>query len=544
MILGYNDPPGILALSLACSDLHHRCRSLLVKHQDAYKTYRITSDLSPETAVDLLKNTLTAEINRYHVRELEFWGSRMTWKDWRSWNPALSGNYELTEEEPSRSAWDAREIGEYIQKGLRLWDLTEEMIEELQMSLDRGMEAWLKLLLICLCPRLRSIRLVKRRGETYNILAWMAMIIGWSVEDGCHWPPGFESLRSISVGVSTCQLPHEEEFEEYYDGLYGITQLFYIPNLKNIYFNGLSCEENEWEEHMGLLNSLPDGTSSVENPFLDGAEGGWDDLYTWLFTASRKLHTVVIRATDPPRGDLNDLGSLLDSLAEKNKKIERLVLYHPAAMGKCTYATDIYDHESIKQITMGALDIDYGFDYAAKDGTFNESDIACAFPPNIEAVYIWGELKGSGKRGRKYFKNLDLYLAKLIESGFYKHLKVIYVEHVELTFFNTATPFSIAEWKEYAFPKTTASGFKAGVHVWTPMNRDDGGYWKNFPARPDRFDIKTGPFAAERPEEWKINLYTGQWVPDCGGCGECEECLALYPSELWRENAAQRAKSS
>lgn len=125
MIVGYNDPPDILALSLTCSDLYHRCRSLLVKHQDAYNKYRITSDLSPETAVDLLKDTPTAEINRYHVRELEFWGSRLTWQDWRPWDPALSDNYQLAEEEPSRSAWDTREVEEYTQKALRLWDLTK-----------------------------------------------------------------------------------------------------------------------------------------------------------------------------------------------------------------------------------------------------------------------------------------------------------------------------------------------------------------------------------------------------------------------------------
>ncbi|KAJ4133437.1 hypothetical protein NW768_005022 [Fusarium equiseti] len=543
MIVGYNDPPDILALGLTCSDLHHRCRSLLEQHQDAYDKYRITSDLSPETAVDLLNHTLTAEINRYHVRELEFWGTRLGWKDWRSWDPAPSGNYQLAEEEPSRSAWEAQDIQRYIQKSLGLWDLNEEQIDDVQGSLESGSEAWLKTLLISLCPRLQSIKFVKRRGDSYNILAWVAMVIGWSVEDGWPWPPGFESLRSISVGISISQLPNEEEEEDYYDGFEEVTKLFHIPNLKDVYFNGFSCDEDEWGENIWDLDWLPNGTSNVENLFLDGVEGGWGDFYNWISTASTKLDTVVLRATDSRRGGMNDASSLVDSLADMNEKMERLVLYHPAAMQHGLFPTEVYKHKSVKQITMAALDIDYLFDCTGRD---RASNIALAFPPSIEAVYMWGELDGPGKRGRRCLRKLDSFLAELIESGAYKHLKAVYVEHVERTYrqrLKSTIPIQIAEWKKLAFPKATAAGHKTGVHVGTLMNRDDGGYWKNFPARPDRFDIKTGPFAAERPEEWKINLYTGQLGPNCSGCGECEECLTLYPSELWKENAARRSSS-
>ncbi|KAH7193692.1 uncharacterized protein B0J16DRAFT_412261 [Fusarium flagelliforme] len=515
-IVGYSDPPDILALGLTCSDLHHRCRSLLEQHQDAYEKYRVTSDLSPETVVDLLKDTPAAEINRYHVRELEFWGSRLKWQDWRSWNPALSGNYRLAEEEPSRSAWDAREVEEYIQKGLGLWDLTEEGIEELRMSLERGSEAWLKLLIISLCPRLHSIRFVKRRGDSYNILAWMAMAISWSVEYGWQWPPGFESLRSISVGISMLSHVSHEEEEEYYDGFEEFTKLFHIPNLENIYFNGLSCEENMWEEHIWDKDLLPDGTSNVENLFLDGVEGGWDDFYDWLSRASTKLDTVVLRAIDSRRGGLHDVGSLVDSLANTNEKLKRLVLYHPEAIhDQPCRPSEIYNHESIKQITMAASDIYFRFDYAADDRTFRESDIPFAFPPNIEAVYIWGEWKGLGFRDQRGLRNLDMFLAELIESGVYKHLKVVYVErpYRELLYGSISNDgLGTAERRKHAFQRAIVAGHKTGVHVCT--HRDDGGYWKNFPARPDRFDIKTGPYAAERPADWKINLETGEWEPD------------------------------
>nr|CEG03587.1 unnamed protein product [Fusarium acuminatum CS5907] len=58
------------------------------------------------------------------------------------------------------------------------------------------------------------------------------------------------------------------------------------------------------------------------------------------------------------------------------------------------------------------------------------------------------------------------------------------------------------------------------------MNRDDGGYWRNFPTRPDRFDLKTGPFG-ERPADLRFNVLTGEWGQDCEGCGECKKCLMI-----------------
>lgn len=295
---------------------------------------------------------------------------------------------------------------------------------------------------------------------------------------------------------------------------------------------------------------LPDGTSNVESLFLDGVEGGWDEYYNRLSHASKTLNTVVLRATDSRKGGMIDVSSLVDSLADTNV-MRRLIIYQPAAMENELYSqADIFNNKSVKQITMAALDLDFRFAYTENNSMFRDSAIPLAFPPNIEAVYIWGASNGPGDPERPSLFRLDLFLTELIESGVYKHLKVIYVEHVERTYrrFVKAILFDggldIAEWEKVAFRRTTTAGHKAGVHVCTLMNRDDGGYWKNFPARPDRFEIKTGPFAAKRPEEWRLNLYTGEWEPNCSGCGECEECLALYPSELWKENAAQRSNSS
>ncbi|CAF3560102.1 unnamed protein product [Fusarium graminearum] len=143
-------------------------------------------------------------------------------------------------------------------------------------------------------------------------------------------------------------------------------------------------------------------------------------------------------------------------------------------------------------------------------------------------------LGGSVYRGYEIERSetLDFLLSQVIESGAYKDLKVIYVENVEGWACWSGRPTR----KQLAFQKTTAAGRKAGVHICTLMNRGDGGYWKNFPAKPDRFDLKTGPCRGKRPADWRLNLDTGKWGPDCMGCGECKKCLAVYPPELWKKH--------
>ncbi|KAF4341363.1 hypothetical protein FBEOM_4712 [Fusarium beomiforme] len=87
--------------------------------------------------------------------------------------------------------------------------------------------------------------------------------------------------------------------------------------------------------------------------------------------------------------------------------------------------------------------------------------------------------------------------------------------------------------KEPVLQKSVATGRKTSVHVCTLMNRDDGADWRNFPAKLDSFDLKTGS-CGERPTSWRLNLQYGEWGPDCEGCGECQDCLVVYPADVWK----------
>ncbi|KAL4723691.1 hypothetical protein ACLX1H_009334 [Fusarium chlamydosporum] len=562
-IIDYSHPSTTLAFALTCSTLHRQCQPLLEQHRDAYNKYRITSDLSPETVIDLLKDTTTAKIERWHVRELEIWGSRENWQDWRSWAPELPGEYGLAVEDPSRVLLVTREVQRYIRSGIDWWDYFRHKIEEVQQDLQSGCDAYLKLLLIVSCPRLHSIRFVKRKHDTWKSLKCMTEAIRWSRQElNGQWPPGFESLRSVAVGISTDSPCHrgeggddddEEEEESGMQNVSNFVELLYLPHIKDIYFSDLYQDKEEEQDadfHFEEAYFFPTGTSSVESIFLDRASNLSTNVYFGIAGASKHLETIIIRAPDMEGESLDNVDTLMHDLTKEAPQLQRLIIYN--SKGMRAYRCALYYPEVIrnawvmKQITVASSDIELECSWVT-EGKIDSEELDLwieeAFSPSIEAMYVCGMSAGYMDDSEEEIptKSLDLLLAKLIESGAYENLQVIYVESVERGHgqleweIMSGKPID-AGLKELAFQETVAAGQKAGVHVCTLMNRDDGGYWKNFPARPDRFDLKTGPWAGKRPADWKLNLDSGEWGPDCRGCGECKECLVVYPSELWKNN--------
>ncbi|CAG2013247.1 unnamed protein product [Fusarium graminearum] len=498
-----HSPSTVLTLALTCSSLYRLCQPVLKQHRDAYKKYRVTSDLSPETVLHLFIVGPTAKIERWHVRELEIWGSRESWEDWRSWAPKLPGRYGLAKEAPSRSALSAQELQRYSPKGTEWWRFSEEEVSNVQRTLESGNDGYLKMLLSASCPRLHSIRFAKRLGDAWSSLMWITKAIVRSEHCGGIWPPGFHSLQNVAVDVSIGLSPDQDDDEIHGAGL---ATLLHLPHIKNLYYckpspNREDEEDEDFEFYK--LYRLPTGTSSVESIFLDCPDNLPEEFYDALASAPKGLDTFAIRATCSYEHILNDVDSLVSALADKNPQLKRLIVYNGMGLGSeyegvfsCP-PSDFKCFEAIKHLSIGADDFE-------NEGSCH----AHGQDPDIVDDEWFHNIERS--------ETLDFLLSQVIESGAYKDLKVIYVENVEGWACWSGRPTR----KQLAFQKTTAAGRKAGVHICTLMNRGDGGYWKNFPAKPDRFDLKTGPCRGKRPADWRLNLDTGKWGPDCMGCGE------------------------
>ncbi|KAF4439262.1 hypothetical protein F53441_12643 [Fusarium austroafricanum] len=427
----------------------------------------IASDLSPETVIDLLKDTTKARVERWHVRELEIWGSRQGWQDWRPWTPTLPGIYNLAEGRPTRSGLETGEMQRYIQEAKELWEFSEDDSDEVRRNLDSGHDGFLKLLLIASCPRLHNLRFAKRGTDPHTSLQWITKAVKRSrnIE---KWPPGFESLRYVAVGIGN-GLPSWEDENANRDGV-DFAALLYIPKLERLYFNEMfqdRAEEDDGDFDLGEKYDFPYLASSVKQVFIDGASGFSMDFMKSITGVAKNLESAILRVGSEYAQDLDDVDSYVST---SDIELDGLYRIHEEPTG-----TDLAEYL-----------------------------IEC-FHPTIEAIYVWGRSDEHVKDSdpARPSEPLDIAIATVIESGEYKNLKVIYLDSVEQAHAQDETeielgkPFNAGR-KELAFRRSIAGGRKAGVHVCTLMNKDDGGYWKNFPARPDRFDLKTGP-CGERP---------------------------------------------
>ncbi|KAF4963768.1 hypothetical protein FSARC_8251 [Fusarium sarcochroum] len=553
-IIGYNSPSSYRDVALTCTTLHRRCQPVLDQHRAAHAKYKVTSDLSPETVIDLLSDTATARVERWHVRGLEFWGSRQSWDEWRPWEPKLPGMYHLAEGTPTRSGLNTREIQRYIQTANDWWVFFGDAFDEIRQNLESGHDGFLKLLLIASCPRLHSIKFVKRGDDSHTSLQWITKAVAWSKELK-KWPPGFESLRNVAVGIWTGLPSYEDADVE--RNPYDLAALLEIPKIESVYYSDLTEVDEALDEDdfsPVIEYDFPAGTSTVKHLFLDSPSGLPYRLRQSLFDISKTLETIIIRAQDSTGQHVDDVDCVVSQLGKNNPQtMQRLIFYNPGGLNgyRCTVyrPEELEEFETLKQLTVAASDIELDAYYQSTKDRIPTREDLCefvfeAFPSTVEAMVIWGRSDQhiDEENTAKPSDYLDSAIAHLIESGVCENLKVVYLEDVERAHRQPEREHLLgnpifAGRKQLAFQRTIDAGRKAGVHVCTLMNRDDGGYWRNFPARPDRFDLKTGP-CGERPASWKFNALTGEWGPSCEGCGECNDCWRVYPEELWKSNAA------
>ncbi|KAF5627994.1 hypothetical protein F52700_8288 [Fusarium sp. NRRL 52700] len=504
-------------------------------HREAHEKYSITSDLLPETVIDLLKDTNKARIERWHVHELENWGSRYDWEDWRPRVPKLPGTCDFADGSPTRRGLDLQDIERYIVTSLDLW--TYPIFDT-------------KLLLIATCPRRHRLRFVKRGLNPHTTLDWMTHVISKDSTYTGNWPRCFGSLRNIAVGIETGL--RELNDERVHRDDVGFAALLYLPNLESIYFNEIYYDraiEDDQYTNMSDHYVFPCGISSVKHLFIDGASGFFDEFSERIAHASQNLESLVLR-TGGYEQEFDNVDILIGRLATGNARtLQKLIFYNSDGMQgyQCTnYRPQQLDgFGNLKLFTIAASDIEIDVlcqPYKRPNAVKHADRVLKSFPSSTEAIYIWGSsdvcVDGSKPNGIPS-DTLDSILAPVIESGTYENLEVIYLADVEKRHAQNDTDVALvrpidASLKGLILPKSVAAGLRTGVHVCTLMNRDDGGYWKNFPAKPDRSDLKTGPCYGERPASWKLNLQSGEWGPDCEGCGECADCLAVYPAELWK----------
>lgn len=175
-VLHFLDPGSHINFALTCHLLNERSQAVLDRHADCHARYAATSDILPSTLPRLLLSGARDYIALWHVRALEFWGSRRSWEDWQ----AYELDYPVSEEDPDSvrkrvdDPWKdsfARPFGRFFFSQAELDSFAEIMKNELHLDeglvasyrakLEGGDDSVLKGIAIGLCPRLQALRFVK-----------------------------------------------------------------------------------------------------------------------------------------------------------------------------------------------------------------------------------------------------------------------------------------------------------------------------------------------------------------------------------------------
>lgn len=592
-VIDFLSPESHLDFACTCKRIAQCSSKVLKRHQEAYSKYRVASDISPATIPTLLRSAFgrADPILAWHVRSLEIWYDRTSWRDWKplSFDQQLHGG--STDVDCTTWTWQDHEFEEYIED---IEDQFDAMIDngdeniriEAREQFEDGLDGILKMLLIANCPRLRDVKFVPQECHEKTTLGWLRRVIQGSNLYGSHWPPGLCNIREIAIGVESetwmSQPPRDDDVGRWGTSMHVFCSLLHLPRLNSIYYNDL-IQPDEQEDDEGATEwdsptIMPRRSSSVKHIFLDNCS---DMPYLFrcaLPEAPTALETFALRAGATDGERIEDADSLVKGLCSGQcDSLHTLMLYGPFTNHQihgyrcsCYLNEELNEAHNLHTVTNHISDLELACGWAVNEKqtepeqrrAFIEWFREYAFPESLERVMFWGkaaEFFLDHNKG-KFLDWLEDALINVIESHrwmegwdsadeeeydkltdayeyFYGNLKAIYLEDIERQYrasrLQTREPFT----EKIFFQKLIEVGKQAGVDIHTLTNRAPPIHQHTFPSAPDKYDLQTGPCWERRHEikDWVFDVYKGRRVPPgCGKCGKCEQCLSQYSAELWQ----------
>ncbi|KAI5356978.1 Putative leucine-rich repeat domain superfamily [Septoria linicola] len=264
----------LLDFALASPETYRHTKHRLEKNQRYHGELRIQHDHLPLQAPKLLRTALSDSEAIWHVRAFESWGARPGFQKWKTWR-----FYEdITEEE--QEEWlgppedhtsldaDFYEPEELVHYRMIMMDVLHMSPSNVYKWIERIRDGWdepIKGLLFALAPRLDRLNFIaydswqstEYQGEDpLGFLCLAIRSVYDSLSIGAAWPPGFMSLRMVSICNSTSlRHPHDS----YTTKPSRLAPLFLLPNIKVLNLTLLGYQDDEEPDFF-----LPPNSSTVE----------------------------------------------------------------------------------------------------------------------------------------------------------------------------------------------------------------------------------------------------------------------------------------
>ncbi|KAH9903948.1 hypothetical protein F4778DRAFT_73346 [Xylariomycetidae sp. FL2044] len=541
------DPSVHFNLALACRYFHACLQGFLSHHKDCHARYRAASDILPGTIPLLFRDPIA----RYHVRALEFWCTRRTWDDWNVYH--LYAEFRLkaqADHPPPRRPYDRFFFSEQEKDDLR--DSFHDMLpRENEFSLyfahessgiEDGSDIKLKIILTCLCPRLKALRIVSSNQHFLEGLSFLITDIANAnaepTKPGGFWPEGLNSVETIAVGVPCAS--ERLRASRPHTNAHGKLSLFRLPNLHSLYLNELNDDDfdNANEDFDEETNDsgydsrfrLPPGCSNLRHLFLDDFASHLPML-TAMLKAASSLKRMAFSNSSIDNFDFDQLftpASHLDSLAVWSTDVHgyRSNMCYPdeglgpccmVAMSDCMLCSH-YDDAEDKRETL----TEYFSSFAGRTGTLVFLEGGCFFPSSEDSY-------------EEDIDFIDQALATLIKRGELDELKALSLQDLER---RTKTD-------RIRFYRTIRAGKKAGIKVYTRTTpvaaHPDEGLLEGATEK----DLETSPLRqSPRVQDIVLIPHLGMRHKGCDHCGACGDCYSWYSKELWDNRHAVMEEDS
>ena len=558
-------PASHLDFACTCKHIAKSSSKVLHRHRNAYQQYRAASDLDPATVPTLLRSALSLSdpIPAWHVRSLEIWRDRKSWKEWKIYS-FLTPVHDDRESTITSCKLQDDEVMDYLDTlGHRL---NGDEYGRACTQAENGHDGILKMLLLAHCPRIESLKFITQTHDEDSCLHWLKTLISNCISCTSEylpdtvWPSGLASLRDVAIGVPSdtwmdnrSQDPSSHLF----------VHLLRLPNITSIYYKDLCAELDDEHEY---AKDIPPRCSSVKHLFLDNCDTTASDLREALYRAPCSLLTASFRSGDTR---LEHADHLASGFSEEQESLESLMFYDFGrdpyetihGRGCRAYQPDEIENSRLKQVSISVEDIEILQWYLSTDVYYikyqeDEEDPEDAFvrhtaecyPWSMESLILWGEAgTKNGFSGGDNLGRIELFgraIVKMLEDGAYPNLKAIYLEEIEhnkpleerIKILNRwmYLPIPREPRTELCFQDAVAAGKKRGVDVHTLTNRSQLMHDISFPEAPDKYALETGPDFGKGDKNWVFNPYIGRRVRQgCKKCGFCENCKAEYSEDAW-----------
>ena len=328
-VCSFLPPEDVLSFALSSRACAIGAADILRGLQNIFLEYQTINDEDPVKLLQTLRIVLREEFRAGCIRHIEIGDVKSCWQHW-SVNETRQDelpdavehasianlnvepeNYHQTESNQWQLYYTYEELEEY-RRLLRAYifrNFTANTLSNEHVSMLRdGQDDALKLLLIALSPKLESLTFYalhpSKSNRTrlcphplyYSFLAHDQDIrqifnpeTRWFARSSPRenpWPPGFQSLRKVSV---CAPLPANQPSEQFHTRPTNIVGLFWLPNIETLELYNL-------RQHRGgdAWIDVKIGCSSVQNLRLESCQIKVSTMLR-LITASRALRQLTIK---------------------------------------------------------------------------------------------------------------------------------------------------------------------------------------------------------------------------------------------------------